>query len=137
MSKVNKLLQCFYCWLWAAKYRLGQVKNTHVSTDHLPKNNPVDIAKKSLSYLYAYDTSFQAKLFCILEYSQNLKKRSFADINYINESVFNLFARSQRMHFYQFGHNSFAVNGAQWKSFLEGRIQTWIATVGIRFYQKC
>ena len=66
--------------------------------------------KRHVNYWCVYNISFLTQLFSILEYYQNLEKKSFCDINYINESVFNLCARSQRMHF--ISRNSFAVNGS-------------------------
>ena len=101
---------------------------THVGTNRLPRCNPEDTAKKMrIQYQFLYTV-----FFC----SPKFWKKFFDDISYINELVFNLYGRSQRMDF--ISHNSFVVNGT--KPFLEGQnthIETRTAKVGIRFYQRC
>ena len=67
--------------------------------------------KRYVNCLYVYNISFPTVIF----YSWILPKygeKSLGDINYINESAFNLCARNHKMDF--ICHNSFAVD---WKSF--------------------
>ena len=100
--------------IFQEEHKDSQVKNIiiHVGTNHLPRDKlkTKENLKRYVNYWCVYNISFSTKLFSIPEYYQNLEKKSFGDTNYINELVFSLCARSQRMHF--ISQNSFAVNGS-------------------------
>ena len=67
------------------KNKATQVKNIiiHAFTKHLPRDNPEDTAKKLCQLVVRIQYQFPdpTQLFCIPEYSQNLKKMSLGDIN--------------------------------------------------------
>ena len=103
----------------------SQVKNIiiHVGTNHLPRDNPKDTAKEICKLLVRIQYQFPNTVIFYSGILPKFGKKSFGDINYINASVFNLCARSQRMHF--ISHNSFAVNGSLNESFFwKDRIHT-------------
>ena len=101
----------------------------YVGANRLPRCNPEDTAKKlRIQYQFLYTV-----FFC----SPKFWKKFFDDISYINELVFNLYGRTQRMDFISH-NNKIVVNGT--KPFLEGQNthkETRTATVGIQFYQRC
>ena len=111
--------------IFKEEYKDTRVKNIiiHVGTNHLPSDNYEDTAKKLRKLLVRIQCQFPNT---VIFYSGILPKfgnKSFGDINYINESVFNLCARSERMHC--ISHNSFAVNGSLNESrFWKDRIHT-------------
>ena len=97
--------------LFQEEYKDTQVKNIiiHVGTNHLSRDNPDDTATKIYKLLVRIQYQFPDTVIFYSGIPPKFGKTSFGDINYINESAFNLCARSQKMQF--ISHNSFAVNG--------------------------
>ena len=64
-------------------------------TNHLPRDNPEDTTKKICKLLVRIQYQFPNTVIFYSGILQKFGKKSFGDINYINESVFNLCARSK------------------------------------------
>ena len=112
--------------LFHEEYKDSQVKRLLymlVQTIY-PGITPKTQLKRYVGYWCVYNISFPTQLFSIPKYYQNLEKNlSATSVISMNQSLFNLCARSQRIH--SVSHKFFAVNGSLNESlFWKDRIHT-------------